>query len=60
MGWFIVAALVIAFALLVWRRARRTRRSGPDHGGFGPEQTRARVWGNMGSGQDVKHRDQRY
>ncbi len=60
MGWFIVAALVIVFALLVWRRARRTRRSGFHLGGIGPEQTRARVWGNMGSGRDVTYRDQRY
>ena len=60
MGWFIVAAFVIAFALLVWRRARRTRRSGFHHGGIGPEQTRARVWANMGSGRDVTYRDQRY
>ena len=60
MGWFIVAALVIAFALLVWRTDRRARRSGPQTGGFGPEQTRWRVWGNMGSGRDVTYRDQRY
>ena len=60
MGWFIVAVLVIAFAFLVWRRARRTRRSGVYYGGIGPEQTRARVWGNMGSGRDVKYRDHRY
>jgi hypothetical protein len=60
MGWFIVAAIVIVFALLAWRKDRRMRRSGPDRGGFDPEQTRARMWGNLGSGRDVKYRDQRY
>ena len=60
MGWFIVAAIVIALALPVWRYDRRRRRSSADEGAVGPEQTRARVWGNIGSGKDVKYRDHRY
>jgi membrane protein implicated in regulation of membrane protease activity len=60
MAWFIFAAIVVVIALLVWRYDRRTRRSGSDNGARDSAQTRARVWGGMGGGRDVKYRDQRY
>jgi hypothetical protein len=57
MGWFIAAAIVIAIVgLLAWRVSHRNRRSALDSFAFGPEDLRTRVWGNLGSGKDVKYR----
>ena len=56
MGWFIVAALVVALALLVWRGDRRMRRSGSDRGTIGPAEMSTRVWANMRGGKRVKYR----